>query len=149
MMPGADAPRRNQRNRLLRVLWLTLVKYSSIDGQQRAASFAYYAFFALFPCCCSGRHWLVFLRPGRVGTGFEAVSRSCSWGTDKHDIVQADHSGRDQIPARGRFIRRPGVDLELVAILPSRSCVASTAHGEPTSTHGGACLAEHVHGRDL
>lgn len=29
--------------------WLTLCKYSETDGEQRAASFAYYAFFALFP----------------------------------------------------------------------------------------------------
>jgi Ca2+-transporting ATPase len=30
-------------------LWRTLVKYSETDGEQRAASFAYYAFFSLFP----------------------------------------------------------------------------------------------------
>jgi YihY family inner membrane protein len=32
-----------------RVLWLTILKYNETDGEQRAASFAYYAFFALFP----------------------------------------------------------------------------------------------------
>jgi YihY family inner membrane protein len=31
------------------VFWRALVKYSETDGEQRAASFAYYAFFALFP----------------------------------------------------------------------------------------------------
>jgi len=31
------------------LLWQTLVRYSDIDGPQRAASFAYYAFFAMFP----------------------------------------------------------------------------------------------------
>ena len=31
------------------VAWRTLVKYDETDGEQRAASFAYYAFFALFP----------------------------------------------------------------------------------------------------
>ncbi len=31
------------------VLWRALVKYDETDGEQRAASFAYYAFFALFP----------------------------------------------------------------------------------------------------
>ena len=35
--------------RAARVVWLTLCKYSETDGEQRAASFAYYAFFALFP----------------------------------------------------------------------------------------------------
>lgn len=32
-----------------KTVWLTLRKYSETDGEQRAASFAYYAFFALFP----------------------------------------------------------------------------------------------------
>lgn len=31
------------------VTWRALVKYDETDGEQRAASFAYYAFFALFP----------------------------------------------------------------------------------------------------
>jgi YihY family inner membrane protein len=31
------------------VFWRALVKYDETDGEQRAASFAYYAFFALFP----------------------------------------------------------------------------------------------------
>ncbi len=31
------------------VLWRAIVKYTETDGEQRAASFAYYAFFALFP----------------------------------------------------------------------------------------------------
>lgn len=31
------------------IVWRALVKYDETDGEQRAASFAYYAFFALFP----------------------------------------------------------------------------------------------------
>jgi Ca2+-transporting ATPase len=31
------------------VIWRACVKYNETDGEQRAASFAYYAFFALFP----------------------------------------------------------------------------------------------------
>ncbi|MDB6175252.1 MAG: Ribonuclease [Chthoniobacteraceae bacterium] len=31
------------------IFWRALVKYDETDGEQRAASFAYYAFFALFP----------------------------------------------------------------------------------------------------
>jgi Ca2+-transporting ATPase len=31
------------------ILWRALTKYNETDGEQRAASFAYYAFFALFP----------------------------------------------------------------------------------------------------
>lgn len=34
---------------LLRVAWRTIMKFSEIDGEQRAASFAYYAFLSLFP----------------------------------------------------------------------------------------------------
>jgi YihY family inner membrane protein len=32
-----------------RIFWRALVKYDETDGEQRAASFAYYAFFAMFP----------------------------------------------------------------------------------------------------
>ena len=35
--------------RVWAVVWRALVKYDETDGEQRAASFAYYAFFALFP----------------------------------------------------------------------------------------------------
>jgi len=31
------------------ILWRAIIKYNETDGEQRAASFAYYAFFALFP----------------------------------------------------------------------------------------------------
>jgi len=43
------------------ILWRAIIKYDETDGEQRAASFAYYAFFALFPL-------LVFLIT--VGTNF-------------------------------------------------------------------------------
>jgi len=35
--------------RVVQVLWKAVGKFFEIDGEQRAASFAYYAFFALFP----------------------------------------------------------------------------------------------------
>ncbi|HYF35174.1 MAG TPA: YihY/virulence factor BrkB family protein [Prosthecobacter sp.] len=35
--------------RVLRMFWGAVLKFFEIDGEQRAASFAYYAFFALFP----------------------------------------------------------------------------------------------------
>jgi Ca2+-transporting ATPase len=90
MTPGAEAPIRNPRNRLLRVLWLTVVKYSSIDGEQRAASFAYYAFFALFPLLlllvAIGSY---FFDPARVGdVVLDAVSRYVLVDSDKHDLVR-------------------------------------------------------------
>ena len=44
--PPARAP---WPTRAWKTLWLTLCLYSETDGEQRAASFAYYAFFALFP----------------------------------------------------------------------------------------------------
>ncbi len=31
------------------IIWRALIKYDETDGEQRAASFAYYAFFAMFP----------------------------------------------------------------------------------------------------
>lgn len=40
---------RRPAKKLWSVLWLALCKYADTDGEQRAASFAYYAFFALFP----------------------------------------------------------------------------------------------------
>lgn len=35
--------------RVGKIIWVALCKYVDTDGEQRAASFAYYAFFALFP----------------------------------------------------------------------------------------------------
>lgn len=60
------------------ILWRAIVKYDETDGEQRAASFAYYAFFALFPL-------IVFLIT--VGTNFfgnktEASSRIISYVSD-------------------------------------------------------------------
>jgi len=90
MTPGADGPSRNPRNRVWRVLWLTLVKYSAIDGEQRAASFAYYAFFALFPLLlllvAIGSY---FFNPTRVGdVVLEAVGRYVLVDSDKNDLVR-------------------------------------------------------------
>ena len=90
MTSGAEAPFRKPRNRLLRVLWLTLVKYASIEGEQRAASFAYFAFFALFPLLLLlvtvGSY---FFDPTRVGTVvLDAVSRYVLVDSDKHDLVR-------------------------------------------------------------
>jgi Ca2+-transporting ATPase len=89
-MPSAPpGPLRNPWNRLLRILWLTLIKYSSIDGEQRAASFAYYAFFALFPLLLLlvsiGSY---FFDPSKVGTVIlDAVSRYVLVEHDKHDLI--------------------------------------------------------------
>ena len=90
MTPGAAAPNRNPRNRLLRVLWLTLIKYSAIDGEQRAASFAYYAFFALFPLLLLlvsvGSY---FFDPAKVGEAvLEAVRSYVLVDNDKNDLVR-------------------------------------------------------------
>ena len=90
MNSAAVGPNRNPRNRLLRVLWLTLIKYSSIDGEQRAASFAYYAFFALFPLLLLlvsiGSY---FFDPATVSAEvLAAVSRYVLVNTDKHDLVR-------------------------------------------------------------
>jgi YihY family inner membrane protein len=41
--------RTSRLRRVWTIIWLALCKYSETDGEQRAASFAYYAFFALFP----------------------------------------------------------------------------------------------------
>jgi len=90
MTAGAAGSSRNPRNRLWRVLWLTLIKYSSIDGEQRAASFAYYAFFALFPLLLLlvtiGSY---FFDPASVSAAvLRAVNRYVLVATDKHDLVR-------------------------------------------------------------
>jgi len=101
MTPGPAGTSRNPRNRLLRILWLTLIKYSAIDGEQRAASFAYYAFFALFPLLLLlvsiGSY---FFNPAQVGSAvLEAVSKYVLVEHDKHDLVSQTIHG--VIKARG------------------------------------------------
>jgi Ca2+-transporting ATPase len=89
MTPGDAVPSRKPGNRLLRVLWLTLVKYSSIDGEQRAASFAYYAFFALFPLLLLlvsiGSYFFDATKVSTAVLGF--VSQYVLVEHDKHDLV--------------------------------------------------------------
>ena len=51
-MPETPAPpslRRHRTGRLWAVIWGTAVKYVETDGEQHAASFAYYALFSLLP----------------------------------------------------------------------------------------------------
>jgi YihY family inner membrane protein len=72
------------------MLWLTVIKYSAIDGEQRAASFAYYALFALFPLLLLlvtiGSY---FFDPTRVGTVvIDSVSKYVLVDSDKHDLVR-------------------------------------------------------------
>jgi YihY family inner membrane protein len=100
MTPGADAQDRHTGSPLLRMLWLTVVKYAAIDGGQRAASFAYYAFFALFPLLlllvAIGSY---FYNPARVNTVVvDTVSHYVLVGTDKNDLVRK--TIRDVIKAR-------------------------------------------------
>jgi len=95
MTPVADGRIESPSNRFLRVLWLTVLKYSAIDGQQRAASFAYFAFFALFPLLLLlvtiGSY---FFDPSRVGTVvIREVSRYVLVESDKHDLVRETIKG--------------------------------------------------------
>ena len=92
MNPGSL---RSGKDRLLRVLWLTFIKYSAIDGEQRAASFAYYAFFALFPLLLllvsTGSY---FFDPATVSAALQdAVSRYVLVDTDKSDLVNRTIAG--------------------------------------------------------
>jgi len=84
------ATNRNPKRVVRRVLWLTLTKYLSIDGEQRAASFAYYAFFALFPLLLLlvsvGSY---FFNAATVGKAvIEIVSRYVLVVDQKHDLVR-------------------------------------------------------------
>jgi Ca2+-transporting ATPase len=84
------AKNRHPGKHALRVLWLTLIKYSSIDGEQRAASFAYYVFFALFPLLLLlvtvGSY---FFDPAKVGGAvINEVSQYVLVNDDKHDLVR-------------------------------------------------------------
>src|SRR6187431_2429131 len=47
--PEAKLTRRQRMGRIWATVWRALVKYNETDGEQRAASFAYYALFSLLP----------------------------------------------------------------------------------------------------
>ena len=55
--PSESHPFLGWLRRVLRMFWIAIIKFFEIDGEQRAASFAYYAFFALFPQFGQGRIW--------------------------------------------------------------------------------------------
>lgn len=61
------------------IFWRACVKYDETDGEQRAASFAYYAFFAIFP---------LILLLITVGSGF----------LTSHPVVNPD-TGKNETPA--------------------------------------------------
>ena len=48
-IPAPPAARKHRAGRIWAVLWRTGVKYVDTDGEQHAASFAYYALFSLLP----------------------------------------------------------------------------------------------------
>jgi Ca2+-transporting ATPase len=53
------------------IFWRALVKYDETDGEQRAASFAYYAFFAMFPLIVL----LITVATNFFGTRTEATAK--------------------------------------------------------------------------
>lgn len=53
------------------IFWRALVKYDETDGEQRAASFAYYAFFAMFPLIVL----LITLATNFFGSRMEATAK--------------------------------------------------------------------------
>lgn len=54
-----------------RIFWRAIIKYDETDGEQRAASFAYYAFFAMFPLIVL----LITLATNFFGSRTEATAR--------------------------------------------------------------------------
>lgn len=69
-LPAARAKGLPWWKRAWKIFWLALCKYLDTDGEQRAASFAYYAFFALFPLV------LLFVSVGSVLVDIGLVSLS-------------------------------------------------------------------------
>jgi Ca2+-transporting ATPase len=59
------------------IVWRALVKYSETDGEQRAASFAYYAFFSLFPLL------LLLITIGTAFLGSDAHAQELAM----HDVI--------------------------------------------------------------
>lgn len=68
----------------VRVLWFALRKYSEIDGELRAASFAYYAFFAMFPLL------LLFISVGAMFVDRTAVQQEIVAFVNAYAPVAAD-----------------------------------------------------------
>ena len=60
------------------ILWRAIVKYDETDGEQRAASFAYYAFFAMFPLIVL----LITLGTNFFGNRSEATDRIMAYVSD-------------------------------------------------------------------
>ena len=61
-----------------RILWRAIIKYDETDGEQRAASFAYYAFFAMFPLIVL----LITIGTNFFGNRSEATDRIMTYVSD-------------------------------------------------------------------
>jgi YihY family inner membrane protein len=70
------------------ILWRAIVKYEETDGEQRAASFAYYAFFAMFPLIVL----LITLGTNFFGNRSEATARIMTYVSDYLPLEPQDSS---------------------------------------------------------
>jgi Ca2+-transporting ATPase len=68
------------------ILWRAIVKYEETDGEQRAASFAYYAFFAMFPLIVL----FITLVTNLFGHRDEATARIMAYVSDYLPLASKD-----------------------------------------------------------
>ena len=101
-----------------------LQRYGLIDGEQCAASFAYYAFFSLFPLILLCVALVtVFLQNREVTAASILIQVDQYLPLQESDRVLLLHTVDGVIQARfgSRAARLSGSDLELLALLPSAS----------------------------
>lgn len=95
--------------RVWKIIWRTLCLYSETDGEQRAASFAYYAFFALFPLV------LLFVSVGSTFLDSSRVSAAVIDFVARYIPVEADQQNIVINTINGVLRSRKGAGL--VAVL--------------------------------
>ncbi|MDR3403176.1 MAG: YihY/virulence factor BrkB family protein [Chthoniobacter sp.] len=71
-----------------RIFWRAIIKYDETDGEQRAASFAYYAFFAMFPLIVL----LITLGTNFFGNKTEATAKIMTYVSDYLPLEAQDSS---------------------------------------------------------
>ena len=71
-----------------RIFWRAIIKYDETDGEQRAASFAYYAFFAMFPLMVL----MITIATDFFGNQTEASSRIISYISEYLPLESQDSS---------------------------------------------------------
>jgi YihY family inner membrane protein len=124
-VPPPPRPKPSRMGIIWATCWRALVKYRETDGEQRAASFAYYAFFALLPLV------VLFITIGTRFLGNEQQATDAVFRLISH-YVQLDGSSEELRTTVSSFMRSrlgSGIISSIIVIWCAMRFFQALVHG--------------------